>query len=70
MEYFLSRPDAWLQTESNQIWIEPMPDVPQPTCRVLLLDLRIGKRAPPPALPGLVVVNPNPATGDLSLIHI
>ena len=41
-----------------------MPDVPQPTCRVLLLDLRIGKRAPPPALPGLVVVNPNPATGD------
>ncbi|MFZ1446761.1 MAG: hypothetical protein WAS49_15045, partial [Candidatus Dechloromonas phosphoritropha] len=41
-----------------------MPDALQPACRVLLLDLRIGKRAPPPALPGLVVVNPNPATGD------
>jgi len=40
-----------------------MPDVLQPTCRLLLLDLRISKRAPQPALPGLVVVNPNPCSG-------
>ncbi len=40
-----------------------MTDVLQPTCRLLLLDLRISKRAPQPALPGLVVVNPNPCSG-------
>ena len=41
-----------------------MPDVLQPTCRLLLLDLRITKRASLPALPGLVVVNPNPCSGE------
>ncbi len=40
-----------------------MPDVLDPTPRLLLLDLRIGKRAPQPALPGLVV-DPNPRLGD------
>lgn len=41
-----------------------MLDVLRPNGRLLLLDLRISKRAPPPALPGLVVVNPNPRFGD------
>ena len=41
-----------------------MPDVLQPNCRLLLLDLRISKRASQPALPGLVVVNPNPSFGE------
>ncbi|MGV0977123.1 MAG: sensor domain-containing diguanylate cyclase [Azonexus sp.] len=40
-----------------------MPDLLQPP-RLLLLDLRLSKRAALPALAGLVVVNPNPCSGD------
>ena len=41
-----------------------MPDVAQPPCRLLLIDLRVSRHAPQPALPGLVVVNPNTGAGD------
>ncbi len=41
-----------------------MSDVLHPTRRLFLLDLRIRGRAPKPALPGLVVVTPNPRIGD------
>ncbi|MGB9495418.1 MAG: PAS domain-containing protein, partial [Azonexus sp.] len=40
-----------------------MPDLLQPP-RLLLLDLRTSKRVGLPALAGLVVVNPNPCSGD------
>ena len=40
-----------------------MSDNPQPP-RLLLLDLRLGKRAALPALAGLAVVNPNPCSGS------
>jgi diguanylate cyclase (GGDEF)-like protein/PAS domain S-box-containing protein len=40
-----------------------MPDNPQPP-RLLLLDLRLSKRAALPALAGLAVVNPNPCSGS------
>ena len=41
-----------------------MSDVLHPTRRLFLLDLRIRERTPEPALPGLVVVTPNPRIGD------
>ena len=40
-----------------------MPDLLQPP-RLLLLDLRTSRRVGLPALAGLVVVNPNPCSGD------
>jgi diguanylate cyclase (GGDEF)-like protein/PAS domain S-box-containing protein len=40
-----------------------MPDNPQPP-RLLLLDLRLSKRAALPALAGLAAVNPNPCSGS------
>ena len=41
-----------------------MSDLPRASCRLLFIDLRTTRQAPPPPLPGLVVVSPNLATGE------